>query len=266
MPTIDAGGLKVHYRFDGPEDAPLVTFSHSLAAHLEMWRGQVEALARNYRLLRYDVRGHGGTDAPDGPYYTLEQLSTDIAALLDALRIERTHFVGLSMGGMIGQLLALREPERLASLVLADTLAVYRPEARAMWQERIDVASGLDGMEPLVEPTLTRWFTAPFKAGRPDVLDEVAAMIRATPPRGFIGCCRALMGLDLIERLPEIRLPVLVMVGREDPTTPVAGAEAIAAAIPGARLIVIEDAAHISNLEQPATFNRALLSFLDEVA
>jgi len=170
------------------------------------------------------------------------------------------------MGGMIGQLLALREPERLASLVLADTLAVYRPEARAMWQERIDVASGLDGMEPLVEPTLTRWFTAPFKAGRPDVLEEVAAMIRATPPCGFIGCCRALMGLDLIERLPEIRLPVLVMVGREDPTTPVAGAEAIAAAIPGARLIVIEDAAHISNLEQPATFNRALLSFLDEVA
>lgn len=135
-----------------------------------------------------------------------------------------------------------------------------------MWQERIDAASGLDGIEPLVEPTLTRWFTAPFKAKRPDVMDEVAAMIRATPPRGFIGCCRALMELNLIDRLPEIHLPTLVMVGREDPTTPVGGAEAIASSIPGARLVVIEDAAHIANLEQPAAFNRALLSLLDEVA
>ena len=265
MPQIRAGGLHVHYRLDGPEGAPLVTLSHSLAAHLGMWRPQVDALVRRYRILRYDVRGHGGTAAPDGPY-TLEQLSADLAALLDALGIERTHLVGLSMGGMIGQLLALREPGRLVSLVLAETLAVYRPEARAMWQERIDAASGPDGMEPLVEPTLTRWFTAPFKASRPKVMEEVAAMIGATPPRGFIGCCRALMELDLIGRLPEIRLPTLVVVGRQDPTTPVAGAEAIADAIPGARLVVIEDAAHISNLEQPETFNAALLSFLDEVA
>jgi 3-oxoadipate enol-lactonase len=265
MPKIEAGGLDVHYRLDGPEGAPLVTLSHSLAADLAMWRPQVDALSRDYRILRYDIRGHGRTATPHGPY-TLEQLSDDLAALLDALRIERTHLVGLSMGGMIGQLLALREPGRLISLVLADTLAVYRPEARAMWQERIDAASGPDGMEPLVEPTLTRWFTAPFKASRPDVMEEVAAMIRATAPRGFIGCCRALMELDLIGRLPEICLPTLVLVGRQDPTTPVAGAEAIAGAIPGARLVVIEDAAHISNLEQPEAFNAALLSFLDEAA
>ena len=260
---VEVGGKPVNVAWDGPEGAPVVILSHSLAAHLDMWRPQMAALSERFRVLRYDVRGHGGTPLPAGDV-TLPDLAADVRGLMAALGVARAHFVGLSMGGMIGQQLAVDHPDLIESLVLADTLSVYGPDKQAMWQERIDAASGPEGMEPLVEPTIHRWFTEPFRLSHPDVMDWVRGMIRATSPEGFIGCCRALMALDLTSRLPDVQIPTLVLVGRQDPTTPVSGSEVIANALPDARLVVIEDAAHISNVEQPEAFTRRLMSFLTE--
>ncbi|MBS7698103.1 MULTISPECIES: 3-oxoadipate enol-lactonase [unclassified Chelatococcus] len=260
---IQVADLRVNVRIEGPEAAPVVTLSHSLAAHLEMWQPQMAALVRNFRVLRYDIRGHGGSSMPPSTP-DIAALAEDIRGLLDALGIRRTHFVGLSMGGMIGQQLAIAHPEYIESLVLADTLSAYSDAHRPMWQGRIDAASGADGMEPLVEPTIQRWFTEAFRLANPAGMDWVRGMIRATQPNGFIGCCHALMALDLTDRLPMITAPTLVMVGRQDPTTPVAGAEIIAQAIPNARLMIIENAAHIANVEQPEVFTHHLLDFLSE--
>ncbi len=257
-----ANGIGVRYTLNGAATAPIVTFSHSLATDLGMWEPQVPAVAGRYRVLRYDTRGHGGTDAPPGPY-TLEMLARDAFELLETLGVGRTHFVGLSMGGMIGQLLALTHPEKLRSLVLCDTSSRIPLEARPMWDERIHTAER-QGMEPHVEPTIERWFTPPFRQRRPDVADRVRAMIRATDPKGYVGCCHAIKMLDLTDRLQEIRVPTLVIVGEDDPGTPVAASRTIHERIPGSQLVVIPDASHLSNLEQPEAFTQALMSFLEK--
>lgn len=260
---ITANGIGVNYTLDGPAGAPVVTLSHSLATDLSMWDPQLKALTTRYRVLRYDTRGHGGTDAPAGAY-TLEQLADDARALLRALVIPRTHWVGLSMGGMIGQTLALAAPDLFQSLVLCDTSSRIPAEARPLWQERIKTAE-TQGMEPLVEPTLGRWFTAPFREQRKDVVDLVRAMIRATPPRGYAGCCHAISALDLTDRLSAITLPTLVVVGEDDQGTPVAASRAIQARIAGAQLEILKSAAHLSNLEQPEAFTRVVTSFLSRL-
>jgi 3-oxoadipate enol-lactonase len=264
MTTLRANGIEIHYVLEGPSGAPVVTLSHSLATHLGMWEPQVAALASRYRLLRYDTRGHGSTEVSPGPY-TLEQLARDALALLDALGIERTHWLGLSMGGMIGQVLALHAPERLRSLILADTTSRIPAEAKPLWEERIRTAE-TRGMEPLVEPTLGRWFTPGFRQRRPEVVARVAAMIRGTDPRGYVGCCHAIAALDLTDRLGAVRLPTLVIVGAEDQGTPVAAAETIHRAIAGSELRVIPDAAHLANLEQPEVFTEAVQGFLVRVS
>jgi len=257
-------GISIHYTLNGPAGAPVVTLSHSLATNLAMWEPQVAALASKFRVLRYDTRGHGGTDAPAG-VYSLDQLAEDARALLGELGIERTHFVGLSMGGMIGQTLALKHPEMFRSLVLCDTSSRVPPEARPTWDERIRLA-GAQGMEPLVEPTIGRWFTPNFIAGRPEVVEPIRTMIRRTPPQGFAGCGQAIKMLDLTDQLHRIVLPTLVIVGEEDLGTPVAAARAIHERIAGSRLVILPSAAHLSNLEQAEPFNRALLDFLGAVA
>src|SRR5262249_30429776 len=234
---VVANGIAVNYTLDGPSAAPVVTLSHSLATDLSMWEPQMGALGARYRVLRYDTRGHGGTDAPAGPY-TLEQLARDAVELLDALRIERTHWVGLSMGGMIGQTLALASPGRLRSLALCDTSSRIPPEAKPLWDERIKTAE-TQGMEPLVEPTLGRWFTPAFRASQSRVLEGVRAMIRTTPPPGYAGCCHAIAALDLTDRLSAIALPTLVVVGEEDQGTPVAASRAIHERIKGSALTII---------------------------
>ena len=259
---INANGIGVTYTLDGPASAPVVTLSHSLATDLSMWDPQMPALTARYRVLRYDTRGHGGTDAPAGPY-TLAQLADDARGLLRALGIARTHWVGLSMGGMIGQTLALAEPELFQSLVLCDTTSRIPADMKPLWQERITTAE-TQGMEPLVEPTISRWFTAPFREQRKDVVDRVRKMIRATNPRGYAGCCHAISALDLTDRLAAIKLPTLIVVGEDDPGTPVAASRAIQAQIPGARLEILKSAAHLSNLEQPEAFTKTVTSFLDQ--
>ena len=165
------------------------------------------------------------------------------------------------MGGMIGQTLALAAPDLFQSLVLCDTSSRIPAEAKPLWQERIKTAE-TQGMEPLVEPTLGRWFTAPFREQRKDVVDLVRAMIRATPPRGYAGCCHAISALDLTDRLAAITLPTLVVVGEDDQGTPVAASRAIQAQIAGAQLEILKSAAHLSNLEQPEAIHPAVTSFL----
>jgi 3-oxoadipate enol-lactonase len=257
---ITANGISVNYTLDGPTSAPVVTLSHSLAADLAMWDPQMKALTATYRVLRYDTRGHGGTDAPAGAY-TLDQLAEDARTLLQALGITKTHWIGLSMGGMIGQTLALGSPGLFLSLALCDTSSRVPAEARPVWQERIETAQ-TQGMEPLVEPTIGRWFTAPFREQRKDVVDPVRTRIRTTNPRGYAGCCHAISTLDLTDRLSAIKLPTVVIVGEEDQGTPVAASQAIQARIAGSQLEIIKSAAHLSNLEQPEAFTRIITAFL----
>lgn len=259
---IKANGIEINYEIEG--DGPVVTFSHSLACTLAMWDGQVRALKNRYRVLRYDTRGHGQTSAPVGAY-TLEQLAEDLKGLLDGLGITATHFVGLSMGGMIGQVFALKHPAMVQSLTLCDTTSRYPAAAAPVWEERIKTV-GAKGMEPMVAPTLERWFTASFRARRKDLMERVGAMIRSTPAPGYIGCCHALPRINVTERLKDVRCPALVIVGEEDPGTPVDMARDIHAALPGAELAILSRASHLSNLEQPAEFNRALGGFLDKLS
>jgi 3-oxoadipate enol-lactonase len=261
---ITANGIQMNYTLEGPADAPVVTMSHSLATDLSMWDPQTRALARSYRVLRYDTRGHGGTDAPAGAY-TLSQLADDARALLRALGIGRTHWIGLSMGGMIGQTLALASPELFQSLSLCDTSSRIPADMKHVWDERITTVEA-KGMEPVVEPTIGRWFTAKFIETHKDVVESVRAMIRRTPSKGYVGCCHAIKALDLTDRLKAITLPTLIIVGKQDIGTPVAASEAINQQIKGSQLIVLDPAAHLSNLEQPDAFTNALEQFLKRAA
>jgi 3-oxoadipate enol-lactonase len=260
---IIANGIVSNFELEGPAAAPVLTLSHSLAASLDMWEPQVAALAGRYRVLRYDTRGHGGSEVPPGPY-TLEMLADDVAGLLDALGIARTHFIGLSMGGMIAQAMALRHPEKLLSLVLADTSSRMPPESGPIWDERIAIAES-QGMAALVDGTIERWFTAPFVARAPEVVDRVRMLIRTTAPQGFVACSQAIRSLDYADRLREIHVPTLIIVGENDLGTPVAASEFMHAAIAGSKLLVLPSAAHLSNVEQAERFNESVTCFLAEL-
>ena len=248
----------VHCEITG--QGPWLTLSHSLATDLGMWQPQLDALGRHFKLLRYDTRGHGGSSASPAPY-TLEQLADDADALLGHLEIQRTHWLGLSMGGMIGQMLAIRHPQRLDRVVLADTTGQVPAAGAAMWADRARVARS-EGMQALESATLSRWFTAPFRQAHPALMDRIGAMIRGTSVEGYAGCCAAIAGVDTLAALAQLRAPALVIVGAQDEGTPPAAAEAIVEQWPGAKLAVLPDAAHLSNIEQAAAFNAAVLEFL----
>ena len=256
----NVNGIEINYTIEG--EGAWLTMSHSLACNLHMWDEEAKRLAKRYKVLRYDTRGHGASSAPAGAY-TLDLLADDLHGLLGALGVKSTHFVGLSMGGMIGQTFALKYPGMFTSLALCDTTSRYPAEASGLWAERIKTVE-TQGMEPLVAPTLERWFTAPFRKARPEVVQKVAAMIRATSTPGYVGCSYAIPKINLTARLKEIRCPALVIVGKDDPGTPVAMAEEIHHALPGSKLVIIPSAAHLSNLEQPDAFNHALGEFLDK--
>jgi 3-oxoadipate enol-lactonase len=257
---IRSNGIDIHCEISG--SGPWLALSHSLCCDGSMWAPQLAGLERQFTVLRFDTRGHGGSDAPAGAY-SFEQLTDDVLGLLDALQIERTHFCGLSMGGMIGQHLALKAPQRIGRMVLADTTSRMPAEAAPLWAERIRIATE-QGMAPLVQPTLERWFTAPYRAAHPEVMANIGALIRSTPIAGYVGCAQAIARIDVTDRLHGVKAPTLVIVGSDDLGTPPAMSEAIAAAIPGARLEVIADASHLSNIEQAQAFNTLLLDFLTE--
>lgn len=259
--TVQANGISVRYADEGPKDAPAVVMSHSLSAELAMWAPQAAALTDRYRVIRYDTRGHGGTEVPAGPY-TLDMLADDAFGLCDALGLDKPHWVGLSMGGMIGQTAALKEPDRFRSLTLADTASGYPPEAASMWSDRI-AAARADGLAAGVEGTMDRWFSPTFMATGAPVLDEVRGMIANTPVEGYCGCVAAISQLNLTDRLGEISAPTLVICGEDDPGTPLAMSEIIRDGVPGAALAVLPVARHLSNLEDVDGFNGALAAFLD---
>ena len=257
---ILANDIQINYELTGQEGAPVVMLSHSLASSMVMWNPQLESLEAHFNVLRYDMRGHGDSDAPDGAY-TLELLAEDAVALLDALGIDTVHFVGLSIGGMIGQGLALNHADRLKSLTLCDTSAIMPDEAQPILQERIAVARK-NGMADQVDGTLERWFTPQYLEENPPEVEMIRQEVAATPLAGYLGCSAALGGLKYLERLPEIRLATLIMVGEEDPGTPVAASEAIHERIAGSQLVILPSARHLSNIEQAEAFNQSLLAFL----
>ena len=255
---INANGISINYQIDGPEGAPWLIFSNSLMTDLTMWDDQAAALKGQYRVLRYDQRGHGGTQVTEGKY-SFDTLTADVIGLMDALAIKRAHFCGLSMGGMTSLFLAQRHGDRFDRIIAADCGPASTPAGAQQWQERIDLAAA-KGMEALADVTIPRWFPAEFVATKSPVLDKVRGMIRTTPMKGFAGCAQALSDYDLRPGLPGIKRPVLCVVGTKDAT--VAGMEQINAAVPGAKLVRLEGAGHLSNLDQPAAFTNALRDFL----
>jgi 3-oxoadipate enol-lactonase len=258
MSSIEANGITIRYQVEG--SGPWVTLSHSLTCDLTMWDALAVALAPTFTVLRYDTRGHGQSTAPEGSY-SFDQLVGDAIGLLDALNIERTHFVGLSMGGMIGQHLALAHSARLNKLVIANSTSRIPPEAGPLWDERIAIARS-QGCAGVVEGTLGRWFTPGFRSAQPLEAARIAKLIADTPAAGYIGCAGAIRALDITAQIGAIRAPTLVIAGADDPGTPPAMSETIAAAIPGARLEIIPSASHLSCIEQALTFNRLVAEFL----
>ena len=257
---IKANGIQMNYEISGKQSAPVVMLSHSLGSSLVMWHSQMEILEPYFMVLAHDTRGHGKSEAPKGPY-TLELLGEDVIGLLDALGIDKVHFVGLSMGGMIGQCLALTYASRLHSLILCDTASIVPKEGQPAIQERIDTARD-KGMVALVEPTMERWFTPTFINRNPPSLDLIQKEFLATPVEGYIGCSEAIRKLNGLDRLSGIKLPTLIIVGEEDPGTPVAAAKVIHDRIENSKLVIIPSARHLSNVEQPKVFNEVLLGFL----
>jgi 3-oxoadipate enol-lactonase len=257
---IKANGITFNCEIEGPEGAPWLVFSNSLATNLSMWDPQAADLHRSFRLLRYDQRGHGGTDAPEGRY-TYATLLADALALFDALGIARAHFCGLSMGGATALGLAELHPDRVDRVVVCDSPAMSTPASAQQWEERI-LAAQKGGMEALVESTMARWFPPEIHAAKPPYLDEVRAMIRATPVNGFTGCSTALADHDYNTAVATVTRPVLFIAGSKDGVTPAAMKD-MNARLKGSRYVELEGAGHISNLDRPAEFTRAVREFLD---
>ncbi|MFY0690340.1 MAG: 3-oxoadipate enol-lactonase [Paracoccaceae bacterium] len=251
-------GANTAFRFDGPADAPVLMLSNSLMSTHRMWDPQMTAFSERFRVLRYDTRGHGASETTPGPY-SIELLAEDAAALIETLDVGPVHFLGLSMGGMIGQRLAVSRPELVNKLVLCDTASEMPPVE--MWNERIAVAER-DGIEGHVATTIQRWFTEPFVQSSPAAVGFVEGMIRDTGAEGYIACASAVRDMSQTHILKDIAADTLVLIGAEDPACTPEQGFVLHKEIPGAEKVVIEDAAHLSNIEKPIEFNHAVLEFL----
>jgi 3-oxoadipate enol-lactonase len=257
MPFADVTGARLHYRFDGPDNAPTLLMSNSLGTNLGMWDPQTPALAAHYRVLRYDSRGHGQSTVTHGPY-DIAQLARDALGLLDALRIDRAMFCGLSMGGMVGQWLGANVPQRIGKLALCNTAAQIG--AADVWNARIDAVSQ-GGMASIADGVIARWFTPAFAAAAPDAIAKARNMLLTTPANGYIASCAAVRDMDLRESAERIVVPTLVIAGTHDAATPPAAGRFLAEKVAGARYVELS-AAHLSNIEAEADFTRALTEFL----
>jgi 3-oxoadipate enol-lactonase len=257
MAFIDRDGEKIHYALSGAANAPVIVFSNSLGANFSMWDPQLAGVERKFRVLRYDTRGHGQSSVTPGPY-TIEQLSRDVLALLDALNIQRANFCGLSMGGMIGMWLGLNAPSRIEKLVLCNTGAKIGSEKG--WNSRIELVRK-DGLKAVAAGVLERWFTPKFRARAPQVWESALQMLEAAPPEGYAACCAAVRDYDARETIAAIRVPTLVIAGGKDSATPPSDGRFISEQIPGARYVEL-NAAHISNIEAAERFTAELIQFL----
>jgi 3-oxoadipate enol-lactonase len=254
-------GLDIAYRFDGPQDAPVLLVANSLMANGSMWDGNIAALADRYCVLRYDKRGHGGSGLSAGPY-TIAQLADDAISLLDNLGIQNAHFMGLSIGGMIGQQLGARYPERILSLSLCNTASEMPP--RSLWEERFEIAR-TQGIAGLVDGTIKRWFTAPFIERAPQEIEKVRQMILGTNVDGYIACGSAVRDMAQSTMLLRIKAPTLVLAGRDDPACTVDQGIVLHRLIGHSKMVILEEAAHLSNIEQPEAFNKTVRQFIDSV-
>lgn len=255
---IKANGIDINYMIEGPADAPVLMLSNSLLTNFGMWDFQVPAFAERHRLLRYDTRGHGGTQATSGPY-SMEMLVADAVGLLDALGIQKVHFLGLSMGGMIAQLLASKHGDRLHSVSLCDTACQMPPAS--VWNDRISIAQD-KGTSAFVKPMTERWLTEGYRAQHPEVIEKLGSMISGTSVDGLVGCACAIRDMDQLQILAGIEVPTLVVVGEQDMGTPLAAAEVLHREIRNSKLVVVKQAAHLPNIEQTQTFNKSVLDFL----
>jgi 3-oxoadipate enol-lactonase len=249
---------RVHYRFDGAPDAPVLVLSNSLGTDLHMWDVQMPAFSSRFRVLRYDTRGHGQSDGSAEPF-GIDDLARDVVALLDALSITRASYCGLSMGGMIGMQLGLHAGDRFAALALCNTAARIGPPE--IWNARIDRVRE-SGMASIADAVIDRWFTPDFIASHPAEVGRVRATLVATSPDGYTACCAAVRDMDQRDAIAAIRLPVLVIAGTHDAATPARDGREVAERIAGASFVEL-NAAHLSNIERSKEFSGAILGFLD---
>lgn len=251
-------GCRIAYRFDGPQDAPLLVLSNSLGTDMGMWEPQLAAFSARFRVLRYDQRGHGRSDAPLGAY-SMDRLGRDVIELLDTLAIETVDYCGLSLGGMVGQWLGIRAPGRLRRLIIANTSSFMGPPSA--WDARIALVRE-QGMASLAQASIERWFTQSFAAHALDAIAPITTVLQATDPDGYAGCCAAIRDMDMRRAVTLIKTPTLVIGGTQDPATPPPHSETLASAIPDAKLAML-DAAHLSNIECAEIFGRIVSDFLD---
>jgi 3-oxoadipate enol-lactonase len=260
VPFTKVNQTTLHYRFDGPEQGPVVMFSNALAADLTMWEFQVPALAEaGCRVLRYDSRGLGHSAVPEGPY-DIELLAADAVGLMDALGLDKVHFCGLSLGGMIGQMIGSQYGERLISLTLSSTATHMAP--KDIWDERIETVQK-GGMAVVADATIDRWFTKAGQKHLASSVEKVRRVILNTPVKGFCACCAAIRDMDQRETIRSVSAPTLVMVGENDPGTPVSAAEYIHRRINSSAIKIIPHAAHFVQMEQSSSFNQSLLDFIN---
>ena len=253
-------GVALHCQVDGAEGLPWIVLSNSLGANCSMWDPQIAALTAKYRVLRYDTRGHGQSDAPPGPY-SFDDLLADVIGLMDAHGIETASFMGLSMGGMTGLGLALHHADRISRVVCADGRADAPEQFRNMWDQRI-AAVEAGGLAGIVDGTMATWFTESWRAANPEGEAAVRDMILGNAPEGYTACCRALQGLDYLRHLGGVTIPVLYVGGSEDKGASPETMQAMADATPGGVYHEIPEAAHVANINAPAAYNAAFAAFL----
>jgi len=257
MPKVEVNGARLFYTLSGKTNAPVLMMSNSLGTTVEMWQPQLAPMGSEFHLLRYDMRGHGNSDPVDAAC-SISTLGHDVLALLDELRIDKVHFCGLSVGGVIGQWLGANVPQRLNSLVLCNTAA--KIGTTETWNKRIvDVEQ--NGMASITEAVLERWFTPAFRLASPDAIAPFRAMLLANHPRGYALLCAAIRDMDQRKLVENIRVPTCVIAGEHDPATTLEDAKFLEARIPGATLVPLP-AAHISNVETAAQFNQVVIDFL----
>jgi 3-oxoadipate enol-lactonase len=256
MPEIEANGTRLHYQFEGSEGAPTVMLSNSLGTNLHMWDPQIPALTGKFQVLRYDSRGHGQSSATPGPY-TIDGLGNDAIALLDALRIEKVLFCGLSLGGVIAQWMGIHAADRVNAIVISNSAAKIGNDE--FWNKRIEKLREA-GIAPVAGPQVLRWFTEGYVAAQPQVIEKMKQMFVATPVDGYVATCQALRDSDLRRSIQRIRARTLVISGVHDVVTPPADGKFIASQIPGARYTEL-NASHLSGIEDSAAFSAAVLQF-----
>lgn len=257
--TVAANGISIRYRIDGT-DGPWVTFSNSLLTDMSIWDEQATALSTRYRVLRYDHRGHGGTAATYGAY-SFDQLAEDARALLDALDVAETHFVGISMGGNTGAVLAHRWPDRISSLAMCDCQPRSTAASRAAWEERRRIACS-SGLDAIVDSAMERWFEPDFRASDPARVAGLRRMMHTTSLAGYVGCVSLLADYDVRETIESLQMPLLLLAGERDGQAPQVLAD-LAGQVPEARFQSIPHAGHISCVDGADAFTRALTTFLD---